>query len=173
MHQPGKIEIVETLRGIAALLVCLYHFRLCNISFIGSTKLFADSMSVGWAGVQIFFVISGFIIPFAMSRAGYKIVDSGKFMLRRLVRIEPPYLISIGLVILLNYASNMAPGFKGVPYQFNLMQVISHIGYLPQHLGYNWLSPVYWSLESEFHFYIIIALIFPVLFSGKQDFMPE
>lgn len=168
--QNGRIETIETLRGLAALLVCLYHFRLSNMVFLGFSKYYVSIFSCGWAGVQIFFVISGFVIPYSMVKANYQLKDFGKFMLRRLARIEPPYIISILLIILLNLASTWAPGFNGAPFHINWMQLVSHLGYLPEHFGFHWLSPVYWSLESEFHFYILIALILPWLFSSRTAF---
>lgn len=59
------------------------------------------------------------------------------------------------------------PGFGGSPFEFNFGNILAHIGYLPEHLGYNWLQVVYWSLEAEFHYYILIGLLLPVLWKSK------
>jgi hypothetical protein len=67
----------------------------------------------------------------------------------------------------LGYISTKVPGFKGEPFTFNLKQTLTHIAYLPEHLGFEWLSPVYWSLEAEFHYYILIGLLLPVLWKSR------
>src|ERR1035441_2897196 len=46
----------------------------------------------GWLGVEIFFVISGFIIPYSLYKAGYRVSDFTRFLLKRIARLDPPYL---------------------------------------------------------------------------------
>lgn len=167
VKKENRIGIVETIRGLAALAVCLYHFRLGNIEYAGSSQYFVKAFSFGWLGVEAFFVLSGFIIPYSLVKGGYTIQRFFRFFAKRCLRIEPPYLLSVVLVIILGYISTLVPGFKGDPFQFNILQTISHVAYLPEHLGFQWLLPVYWSLEAEFHYYIIIGLLLPFLWKSK------
>lgn len=163
----NKIGIIETIRGLAALAVCLFHFTKGNMVFHGSSAYYLGLASYGWLGVEAFFVVSGFIIPYSLVKSGYTIQRFFQFFAKRCIRIEPPYLLSVILVIALAYASTLAPGFKGESFQFNFLQTISHVAYLPEHLGFKWLLPVYWSLEAEFHYYILIGLCLPLLWKSQ------
>jgi len=167
----NRIGIVETIRGLAALAVCLYHFRLGNIQYSGSSQYFVRTFSFGWLGVEAFFVLSGFIIPYSLVKGGYTIKQFFQFFAKRCLRIEPPYLLSVFLVIILGYVSTLIPGFKGEAFQFNIWRTISHVAYLPEHLGFEWLVPVYWSLEAEFHYYILIGLLLPFLWKSMWNLM--
>jgi len=162
-----KIPIIETIRGLAALAVCLFHFGKANIDFIGNSIWYQKITTHGWLGVEAFFVLSGFIIPYSLVKSGYTIKRFFQFFAKRCLRIEPPYLISIIIVILLGYISTLFPGFKGEEFSFNIWQFMSHIAYLPEHLGFTWLLPVYWTLEAEFHYYILIGLSLPLLWRNQ------
>ena len=129
----------------------------------GPTSFLAPVGAYGWLGVEVFFVISGFIVPYAMLRAGYTLSAWPTFMVKRLVRLEPPYLVSIVVVMLLGIASTMAPGFQGPPIDWTPAQIAGHLGYLNTFLGLPWLNPVYWSLAIEFQFYVLIGLAMPAL----------
>ena len=153
-----RISVVEALRGLASISVALFHF--CDqLNSIGARLIGA----YGWLGVDVFFVISGFVIPLSLYGTGYGIRDFPFFLFRRLVRLEPPYLVSIALIIVLWHASSMAPGFAGAAPNYSAPQIASHLFYLVPLTGYSWLSPVYWSLAYEFVFYIIVGLTFGYL----------
>jgi peptidoglycan/LPS O-acetylase OafA/YrhL len=156
-HNLESINSVEYLRGIAALSVAWLHL----------TNTFASSwvrQSGAWAGlgVECFFVISGFIIPYSLSRSGYKLRDFPNFMLRRIVRLEPPYVMSILLVLLLWELSARIPGHMAQP-SYELPQLAAHLFYLIPLTGYDWLNIVYWSLAYEFVFYLAAGLSWPFL----------
>jgi peptidoglycan/LPS O-acetylase OafA/YrhL len=157
----SRNEAVDALRGFAALSVCLFHFT--NGHHFRAASYLVRVGQYGWLGVEVFFVISGFIVPYAMLRAGYTLSAWPTFLAKRLVRLEPTYLVSIIIVSLLAIASTVAPGFRGPPIDWNLAQVAGHLGYLNTLLGLPWLNPVYWSLAIEFQFYILIGLTLPAL----------
>lgn len=163
----NKLGVIELLRGIAALFVCLFHFGHSNIKFVGSSHFFKDVFSFGWVGVEMFFVISGFIIPYSMLKSNYRIKYFFKFLIKRIIRIEPPYIVSIILVLTLGILSTLSVYYKGSAQQIDVIQIISHLFYLTEHLGFEWLQPVYWTLEIEFHFYILIALLLPLIWKSK------
>ena len=81
-YRENHIEIIDFLRGIAALSVVLFHYATSSIA---SIKPNATSEFFEWGrlGVQVFFVISGFIIPYAMYASSYKVNDIGKYLFRR------------------------------------------------------------------------------------------
>ena len=108
----------------------------------------------------MFFVISGFIIPYALHRSSYRVTDYGRFILKRIIRLDPPYLVGILIVIALGYASSATPGFSGPPFEPSLAQVVLHLGYVNVLFGYPWLNPVYWTLAIELQYYLLVGLLF-------------
>jgi peptidoglycan/LPS O-acetylase OafA/YrhL len=158
----SRLGIVDALRGCAALAVAWYHFT--QGGGLLAPGLLKSSGTWGWLGVEVFFVISGFIIPYSMSAARYALPrDAGRFLARRLLRLEPPYVASVALCLVLAYLSTRAPGFRGVPVEYSAGQLLAHVGYLAGLLGYDWINVVYWSLALEFQYYLLMALAFPLL----------
>ena len=155
-----RLEFVDVLRGLAATAVAWFH--LTNTYDSNLVKMSGD---YGWLGVEVFFVISGFVIPYSIARSTGTLSfrDFPSFMARRLVRLEPPYIASILLVILLYWLSAAAPGFRGQAYEFDAYQVAAHFLYAIPLTDYGWLQPVYWTLAFEFVFYIVAGIFFGVM----------
>lgn len=160
-----RIEIIELVRGLAALAVALFHFANQLTS-----ELSVVITSWGWLGVDAFFIISGVVIPYSLHALNYRLGMFPRFMLKRIVRLEPPYVISILLTIVLWHVSTMVPGFQGAAPDYSLGQILSHLFYLTPLLGYEWLGPVYWTLAYEFVFYITMGLTFGWLISRSVLF---
>ena len=159
-----RIEIIHYLRGVASLAVAWFHL----------TNQWKDGVRVsgsyGWLGVEAFFVISGFVIPYSIS-VNYETYSANafaNFMSRRVLRIEVPYLASMIMTMMLGYLSAMAPNFKGAVPHFTFAQVTSNIFYVATLTREAWIEPVYWTLAFEFAFYLIIGLLFGVLFREKR-----
>jgi peptidoglycan/LPS O-acetylase OafA/YrhL len=152
------------MRGIAALAVCWYHFTAERLGFLpdGFARF---SEPFGRIGVEVFFVISGFIIPFTLQRSGYRVSDYGTFLLKRIIRLDPPYLVAILGAIAIGYASAAAPGYGGPPFTASLAQVALHVGYLNVLTHRPWLNPVFWTLGVEVQYYLFIGLVFPLVAS--------
>jgi len=167
MISKNKVFSIDTIRGLAALSVCLFHFANTSLHFTGNTSWYKQFASFGWLGVEAFFVVSGFVIPYSLLSNNYKIYQFPKFFLKRCLRIEPPYILSIFLVIILNYLVSFSPAFKGAAFKIDLVQVLLHFAYLTEHFGYQLLQPVFWTLEAEFQFYIIIGLVIPFAIRNK------
>ncbi|QEK50322.1 acyltransferase [Pedobacter aquae] len=159
----GRITSVDMLRGIAALMVCIFHFTNGNKNYLASGHWFRNFGSYGWAGVEIFFIISGFIIPYSLNQSKYTYQNWKDFLIKRISRIEPPYFITILLILALNYVSTLSPYFKGKDLPIDYFNLALHIGYLNSFFDHPWLNPVFWTLAIEFQFYLLMALIFPLL----------
>lgn len=144
----NHISQVDYIRAVASIAVALFH--------LGGKVL--PGLKYGWLGVQMFFVLSGFIICYAIPK-NYDIRRCGKFLAKRLVRIEPPYIISIILVLAGHFIFVRS-------YRPDWLNVVYHFAYINNFLGRDYLSPVYWTLGLELQFYVLIALFFPV-FSKK------
>ena len=149
-----RLEIVDALRGLAALSVAWFHL---------TNQTFPQAGSLGWLGVDVFFVISGFVVPLSLFGKDYRVSGFWRFLARRLVRLEPPYIVSIAIVLVLAWASALAPGFRGQPIDYTPTQVASHLLYLAPLFDQSWIQPVYWSLAYELVFYICVGLLFPLL----------
>lgn len=158
--------MIEIMRGLAALAVAWFH--LTNTYETGWLQL---SGSYGWLGVDFFFVLSGFVIPYSIARSyeQYSYADLSNFLARRIIRLEPPYIVSIFLVIVLWQLSAAIPGFRGGQPDMQLWQFISHVFYLVPFTEFNWMQPVYWTLAYEFAFYIIIGFSYPILFTRPNS----
>lgn len=158
---------LDVVRGMAALAVCLYH-AVCGNNLFEKSDLIFQIFQYGFLGVEAFFIISGIVIPLSMYKADFQLRNIGTFLWKRMVRIEPPYLVSICLILLLNFVVTLAPLYKGVPFKLDFYQIISHLGYVNALVGLRWLNPVYWTLALEFQYYILIALIFPLVVTKNK-----
>jgi peptidoglycan/LPS O-acetylase OafA/YrhL len=165
----ARIEIVHCLRGLASLGVCWFHLTNGNPSFLNPGPL-KSSGAYGWIGVEVFFVISGFILPYAMYSAGYELNTSHylTFLLKRIVRLDPPYLAAVLLAIIMAYLSYWSPGYRGAPPDIGMIRVFCHIAYLNAFFKYEWLNPVFWSLAIEFQYYLLIGLALPLIASHHR-----
>jgi peptidoglycan/LPS O-acetylase OafA/YrhL len=155
-----RLHTIDALRGAAALAVAFFHTTNGNPSLMPGEAL-QQLGSWGWLGVDVFFVISGFVIPFALERGGYHWGDAGRFITKRVVRIDPPYFATIVLALLLGWISAQVPGFAGKPFHIDWTTLALHIGYLTDLAGRTWAVPAFWTLALEFQFYLAMALLFP------------
>jgi len=111
--------------------------------------------SDGSRGVLLFFVISGFVLALPYLRAPRAPGELGRYFGRRLIRLEPPYLISLGVILIGqvlvhgdSLASLMPHAAAGVPY---LHTVIFGVR--------NPVNSIVWSLEVEAQFYVLMPLL--------------
>ena len=153
-----KLNNLQILRGISALLVCFYHFRE-SINF-DHLKLGEILFSKGSIGVPIFFVISGFIMTFTTKNLLFSKERSIKksvisFYKKRVIRIVPLYyLLTLGWMII---GGTFFTYFSG-----DLLDRFIHsILFLPQKDTFPVLY-LGWSLNYEMFFYLIfgISLLF-------------
>lgn len=127
----------------------------------------ANLFAQGQVGVQLFFAISGFILslPFATQYIqNGKTVRLRSYYLRRLVRLEPPYLIALTIVTILLI------GWRGESWSTVIPHYAASLVYC-HYFVYGYAStiiPAAWSLEVEVQFYILAPLIARVLFRRRR-----
>jgi len=159
------INTLDFLRGIAALGIVSLHFTLTSLMTI-EPNLLTDIFFYGRYGVHVFFVISGFIIPYSMVKSNYIISDYFNYLSRRFVRICLPSYASILLTFLLYYTVVLILGRQINNFQWpeiNFTSIIGNLTYTVPYLDTLWFNPVYWTLAIEFQFYLIIGLILPLI----------
>lgn len=166
-----RLHHVDALRGLAALAVAWFHFTKAGPTDYEGAGAVADLITAsgrkGWLGVEVFFVISGFILPYTMAKAGYRLRHFGTFLKKRIIRLDPPYFVAIALALSLWWAGSMVPGFGGAPFEIEPARLFLHLGYLNAFFDYPWYNVVFWTLAIEFQFYLLLALVFPVLMHRK------
>lgn len=137
------------MRALAAFLVVLYHARL--LTPLGQ----ALPLDFGRAGVDIFFVISGFIIQHVAARDD--VGRPGAFMAKRLVRVVPLYwLLTVLIGVFVPFLPALA-GQAGVP---DAGMVVRSLLFVPYFDGTGQIHPVLfigWTLNYEMFFYVLFA----------------
>jgi exopolysaccharide production protein ExoZ len=151
----GVLKNVQVLRAIAATLVVLSHLHSETAqSDPGVRTLFSGFADVGRFGVDLFFVISGFIMIVTNWRTFGSASGSGRFFLRRLARIYPPYWI----VLILISVAHVATARHLIPGRGTKTNVFASILLLPQ-VPLTRVLEVSWTLTFEMFFYAIFAVI--------------
>lgn len=161
---------LDGLRAVAIFPVVLFHAAMSlyvkgaqgQVSAIdpGAADLFRTPVgwlvSHGFLGVQLFFVISGFVVtlPFARARLlGDADPSLGRYYLKRVTRIEPPYVIALcsylaGVLVLAPENARIADYLAGLVYMRTAL-----FGSEP------WAFFISWSLEIEVQFYLLAPLL--------------
>lgn len=156
------IPAIDTLRGVAASLVCFYHFVCTTTGYIESESI-TDFFHLGYYGVHMFFVISGVVIPLSMIVGRYTYDSWFRFIKKRFIRIEPPYLASVLIATAYLIIRNYIPGTANIDLTPDITTLLLHVGYMiPFFDDYSWVNNVYWSLAVEFQYYILLCLLFPL-----------
>ncbi|MHB2020394.1 MAG: acyltransferase family protein [Candidatus Xenobia bacterium] len=150
--QHTRYQFLDVLRGLAALLVVVHH---------------VTTLPIGGPAVIVFFVISGYCITASAVALMLKNLGFRTFLTRRLRRIYPPYLLSVGF-----YLATRALKFNltGTATDFHAIQVIQNLTLTqwasmlvhPGRTGVD--NPVlfvaaYWSLGYEEQFYFVMAVL--------------
>jgi peptidoglycan/LPS O-acetylase OafA/YrhL len=176
------IPEIDGLRFFAIVTVLIFHintalFKELNMSATEMTESLGgknEIFSPAWwlirldLGVKVFFSISGFVLalPFIMHYAGLRKnkVDLKQYFLRRITRLEPPFIISMilfgagGYLLHNNDPRELVVNFlQGITYSFVLING-----------EFNPINPVTWSLETEAQFYILAPFILILLLRIKK-----
>jgi peptidoglycan/LPS O-acetylase OafA/YrhL len=158
----AHLSTIDALRGLAALAVCLFHIGGSVAPKI-STSQTAAAVAWGSHGVDIFFVISGFVIPYVMLRGGYRWPDAPRFLARRFLRVAPPAFILLLLTITQFWFIDR---FVVGDHWFGALtarQLLANFTFLVPFMGEAWINGVFWTLAVEFQYYIALALLFPLI----------
>lgn len=167
-HSDRRFLLVDALRGIAAMSVVIFHLAEGHHvdQLMRSAPLWLVALVAhGNLGVAIFFVLSGFVIAHSLYGRNVTLSLAGRFMLRRSLRLDPPYWVTIVLTIAFGFLSAHFVIGK-VPPALTVPQLIAHFFYLQDILRFPAISAVFWTLCLEVQFYLIYVLL---LVAGGRD----
>lgn len=148
----GKRRIVEldALRGIAAFSVLLYHFTFKFEDLFKSGYTTFIEFTFGHYGVQLFFIISGFVIFMTIE----KIKNVFEFIYKRFSRLYPTFWICMTITFL------AVKLFGPDKLERNIFDFIFNITMIPDYIGFRSIDGAYWSLVPELFFYFLMIIIF-------------
>lgn len=144
-----RIVELDALRSLAAINLVLFHLTHVYADKFGYSSPLGFEWPFGAYGVEMFFILSGFVNSMSLMRRG-KPVD---FVAARLIRVIPIFLI----VIVANvWILRLAPMHE----QVSVAQLLANMTLIPRVLGYECLDPVMWSLQVEMMFYGTLVVLF-------------
>lgn len=157
-----RILFADGLRGLAALWVVLFHAaegkHVQAFQAVLPPWLSTFAFDWGHLGVAVFFVLSGYVMVRSVEGAETTARFGGRFLLRRLVRLSPPYWASIAFVLAYGaLKAAFVPSAEPVP--GSPAVVAAHVLYLQDFLALPAISVVYWTLCIEIQFYLVFVVL--------------
>lgn len=141
---------VQALRAFAAGIVIFVHM----VTLLSPLGIRQDDLAFGEAGVDLFFVISGFVMVHTMKR---RPLTSGAFFLNRVIRVVPLYWL---LTLTVFAIALVAPSLMGAT-RASPIELIESLSFVPFVKSNGLIQPVLfvgWTLNYEMFFYLIFAL---------------
>lgn len=170
--EPGRFIALDSLRGIAALGVALFHFQATT----GPSSW--PLLRAGNLFVDFFFVLSGFVIAASYGDRLAQGFGMARYMVLRIGRVWPLHLFMVGAFLALELLSTLTGTFglsRGAPFTGlhspgHLLTAIFLLdGYVP--MRGNYYSVVGWSISVEILLYMLAALAFRLGAKGLAMFM--
>ncbi|MCL7999981.1 acyltransferase [Brucella sp. 21LCYQ03] len=148
----NKNLVIQALRGIAALAVVIFHASALLADLPEDSRR-AIYVPMALAGVDLFFLISGYIIAASVSRVQSGWNASSEFMLKRIIRVWPPYAIATAIFCLAYFMKNgEGATFAEIARSLAFIQFDN----TPSQYGFAALV-VGWTLNYEMFFYVVVA----------------
>lgn len=165
-----KIEELESIRGLAALLVVFYHIPKWN------TSLDIGIINNGYLMVELFFVLSGYVIYTAYAEKITNKNDLFRFQFLRFGRLYPVHFVFLIAFVFIEISKYIAQSKLGIaspntqPFVENNFTAIFQQIFLvqaigPTHNAITFNGPA-WSISVEFYTYLIFGM--SILFAGKK-----
>ena len=147
------------MRGYASVAVMLFHLgnNIAEELSRWMPQFILTGMSFGYVGVPVFFVISGFAMAASVHQTAISRGFFGNFVLRRSIRLDPPYWVSIVLgLVLLALKNYQLGGSQPMP---SIGTLVAHVFYVQSFFGVPAkISGVYWTLCQEVQLYLAFIL---------------
>jgi peptidoglycan/LPS O-acetylase OafA/YrhL len=153
----NRLVEVDTLRGLAAIAVVFFHFTTRFGELYPGHSSPSISFPVGHYGVNLFFIISGFVIFMTLERT-QKSMD---FVVSRFSRLFPTYWVAIFLTLAITHLLGLPGKLVGLGTAIANMTMVHGIFSVPH------VDGVYWTLEVELLFYCGMFLLYRLEFLDK------
>ena len=158
----GRLRYIDGLRGIAIVMVMIWHFMGptdAEMLPYGDRYASLPMVSSGWMGVELFFLISGFVIFMTVERCnGFR-----DFAMRRFQRLYPAMLIATVFL----FAMDRLLGIEGPHGSARALDLLPGLSFISPafwhailNLPIKSLSNVFWTLYVECAFYLIFGVAF-------------
>jgi exopolysaccharide production protein ExoZ len=158
MSSKKIINSIQFLRGFAALAVVIHHTGGYVKRYFVPTLLFDDNFSIGFAGVDLFFVISGFIIHFTSKKYLDNPSKIKDYLKKRFIRVYPIYWIITTTLFLSSWliVKILHKNIFSIGYPETVITYLKTYTLFPLHFAIN---PVTWTLSYELFFYLCFAIL--------------
>lgn len=158
----GHIAALDGIRGLGVILVLLYHYGASAADF-GLNNIILRLTGIGWSGVDLFFVLSGFLITGILYDSKTRPHYFKNFYARRTLRIFPLYYVAAITVILLAVITGY--GLLGGA---NPLWILLYVGNFQMAIeGGGSTLDHFWSLAIEEQFYLVWPFVVLSLSRGK------
>lgn len=149
----NKLQNIQALRGVAVFAVLLFHLVIIERKFGGNDAVLPDWLKFGMFGVDLFFVISGFVMVTVTRGKFQQAREALLFLYHRVSRIYPLYWVytSMALIVFL-----VMPGWVNNS-QGNQVNILASYLLIPS--GLLPLVQVGWTLIYEMYFYLVFFFI--------------
>jgi len=156
----NRIVQLDALRAIAIILVMFNHLDLTGLTSQYSQVVFGYLRQGGWIGVDLFFVLSGFLISGLLFNEFSKSGDINikRFLIRRGFKIYPSYIVLIVVGTLIDYIESHEIDYKGLAVNLVFLQ-----NYFPRLFKHTW------TLSVEEHFYFLIPLLILFVMTRRRE----
>lgn len=149
-------QTIDMFRGIAILLVVLFHFTARLPAYaLNITEGAPWPVFFGWVGVYFFFIISGYCIFMTLERSA----TVGVFLARRISRIYPAFVAAVLILFVFGLFAYIpsVPEAKFHVTPPNLLDVVMNLFFVGE-IG-EWVDGSFWSIAVEVKFYLLVALL--------------
>ena len=145
---PGRFSELDGLRGIAALAVVAYHFGYPAVQNYPRIAPEPYSIPLGELGVQLFFIISGYVILLSAIKSGSAL----KFGISRFARLYPTYWLALAVAAAVYFLYGN-PGRD-----ITVAQTLVNATMMQRFMLVDNVDQVYWTLAIELQFYLLMGL---------------
>jgi peptidoglycan/LPS O-acetylase OafA/YrhL len=157
-----RVKELDGIRGIAIILVLIWHYIVSQAhpEKDSLSSILLSPLSLAWSGVDLFFVLSGFLIVGILLDVKESESYFKTFYIRRICRIFPLYYMMIILFILISSSGRIKTDwlFAGEIPLLSYLTFTQNFFMQFKGFGNNWLG-VTWSLAIEEQFYLIVPVL--------------
>lgn len=175
MNTQTRLLSVDLLRGMAAILVFLFHaalfagfdkFRLpVSLPFVEKAFVLPNIFSLGASGVSLFFVVSGYCLTRKWYMSGVDSFSLSEYYFRRFARIYPAYMFSLVVTLIslgISQTSLLSNTQRGIDWTDLAVDFFVHAlflqGFFP--LSFQSFNGTLWSMSTEVQFYLVLPFIY-------------